>query len=94
MTRFDLNKDEIAAEVERRTLDAWHDLPSDRGPIGRYCILWAGITVDVLAEHGVRAVMQAGDAYWPVVDPEQDDGSMNTHYGYQYTSLGQSRSKR
>lgn len=50
----------------------------------RVCLHWALSTVQVLNEHGVRAVLQAGSASWPMLLPSQDDGVKRTHLSYMF----------
>ena len=46
------------------------------------CLYWADTTCKVLTSAGIRTVLQAGSMSWPRINPEQDDGVMNTHLSY------------
>lgn len=71
----------------RRRMEAWYaSKKGEEGWIGGHCLWWAYFTCQVLVEHGVPAILQAGTAYWPRLTPEQDDGTSDaTQFGYQYT---------
>lgn len=51
-------------------------------PLGARCLYWSYQLVLRLAKEGVRGLIQAGDAMWPRVRPEQDDGVSPTHFSY------------
>jgi hypothetical protein len=46
------------------------------------CLYWADETVKYLTRQGIRAIIQAGTASWPMIDPEQDDGVSPTNFSY------------
>ena len=46
------------------------------------CFYYSFFGSEVLARYGVRALVQAGDCQWPMIRPEDDDGSSPTHFGY------------
>ncbi len=50
------------------------------------CALFAFFGVKHLRSQGFRALIQAGSCLWPRVNVEQDDGVMNTHFGYEWDS--------
>lgn len=69
----------------RRMMQEWYDkLPDTRGPITHYCLWWADFTVKACRKFGLDAQIQAGDAFWRCVRPEDDDGVEPLNWGYQY----------
>jgi hypothetical protein len=46
------------------------------------CLYYAAAVCQTLRQRGVRAILQAGEAQWPRLRPEQDDGVSPTHFGY------------
>jgi hypothetical protein len=77
-------KDHLIALV-RVEMERWYaKQPPGKGPIGAYCIWWACFTCKVLRSAGYPAQLQAGTAYWPCMNREQDDGISN-QFGYKYT---------
>jgi hypothetical protein len=67
----------IIAEIERHVARL-EDRPG-------LCLYYAHHTALVLWQHGYQAVIQAGSLQWPRVRREEDDGTMNTHFAYQWT---------
>jgi hypothetical protein len=49
------------------------------------CLFWAMYGTETLRSYGIRAILQAGSAFWPRLRPDQDDGISNTHFGYQWS---------
>lgn len=75
-------KEIIYLETKRR-LEA--DLEAVKCPERARCLFWTLHGIDVIREHGTRAIVQAGSAFFPLCRPDQDDGTMNTHFGYQWS---------
>lgn len=67
----------IIAEIERR-VSGLQDQPG-------LCLYYAHHTASVLWRHRYQAVIQAGSMQWPRVRREEDDGRMNTHFGYEWS---------
>lgn len=62
------------------------------GPIERHCLFWAFFAVEALRGAGLPAQLQAGTAYWPIQDPETDDGVSPNRYGCEFEwSAGRKR---
>jgi hypothetical protein len=56
--------------------------PKDLDPCGG-CLIWTLSVWKVLSrEH--RVIFQAGTCLWPRVRPEDDDGLVATHFGYEW----------
>lgn len=74
-----MDKELIAREIEEEfgQFYDWNDG-------GGACLLWAIAALRVLRLHNVDAILQAGTCLWPRVRAEDDDGVMNTHFGYEY----------
>lgn len=74
------SKDNIVAEIRRR-MDQFE---VDLAP--KACLFWAKHTVDVLNEHGFRALLQAGSASFRLLSDHLDDGrhETSTHFTYQF----------
>lgn len=69
----------------RQMMAAWYDaLPATRGPINWYCLWWADFTMKACRKHGLNAQIQAGDAFWRCVRPEDDDGVEPLNWGYEF----------
>lgn len=68
----------------RKEMQCWYDRQPilDKGPIGGYCLWWAHHTCKVLCRAGLRAQIQAGTAYWPIITEAQDDGVSPNQFGY------------
>lgn len=49
------------------------------------CLFWTMHGIEVLRERGIRAILQAGSAFWPRIRADQDDGRCNTHFGYKWS---------
>jgi len=77
-----MDKESIYREVKRR-VDSDPCCPEKRQ--GGDCFFTAMYAVQVLRQHGHRAIIQAGSCQWPRVKPAQDDGKMTTHFGYQWS---------
>lgn len=71
-----VNKDalvaEIRSEMEQRRSDNIH----------KTCPNWAAATIRHLNKVGIKAMLQAGTAWWPRMRPEQDDGVSPNIYAY------------
>lgn len=84
-------KEDICREVARRV--GAHPLvrPPEADGLARtpvqsgLCLLRAVYGVLVLGERGHRALLQAGDSFWPVVRPEEDDGVSPATFGYEWS---------
>jgi len=57
------------------------------------CLYWASETVRELSRRGTRAIIQAGSASWPRVRPEDDDGIIDTHFGYVFERSDRDRER-
>jgi hypothetical protein len=73
-------KDQLFTEAQNWVNAIW----TERSGFGG-CIIWAFATMTVLRQAGYNPIIQAGDLQWPIVDPKDDDGIMNTHFGYMWT---------
>ena len=75
-------KREMARAVDRVVNNCW--------PNRKYglCLQRATVGSMLLAQRGVRAIIQAGSASWPCIDLALDDGKMDTHFSYQW-AIGQ-----
>jgi hypothetical protein len=70
----------------RRRMERFHRQHQGDGQnIEAMCLWWAHFTVGALADIGVRALIQAGSAYWPRIPPEMDDGVTDNVFGYEFT---------
>lgn len=49
------------------------------------CLFWSMYGIESLRARGLYAILQAGSAVWRVVRPEDDDGKVNTHFGYMWS---------
>ena len=49
------------------------------------CLFYAHHALSVLWRNGYKAVIQAGSLQWPRINKEQDDGVVNTHFGYEWS---------
>lgn len=56
------------------------------GPLHKHCLLWAFFTIVELRKLKIRAILQAGTAYWPICTPETDDGVSPTEFGFGFTA--------
>lgn len=54
------------------------DLPSGM------CLYWAAYGVLALQRRGLRAILAAGSAGWPMISAEQDDGARPSHFSYMW----------
>jgi hypothetical protein len=74
-------------KIIRNEMQKWYDSQPvfpEKGPIGAYCLWWAYHTVKVLNRAGIRAQIQAGTAYWPILTPAKDDGVSPNQFGYKF----------
>lgn len=76
----------VKEEVYRATSSRYHDwYPAHDQGVGGQCLYWSLTLIGVLLEHGYRALIQAGSLYWPIVEPDQDDGLNPTHFSYEWS---------
>ena len=76
-----IDKAALYAEVVKRV--AAH-APPDAARTA-LCFYYAAFGVEALREAGLRAVIQAGSASWPIIDLDKDDGVQMTHFSYQWS---------
>lgn len=76
-------RNEIFHVVSERMLSTW----GEAAP--RLCLHWAHYTIAALKKIGVTACLQAGDAFWPVVPPDQWEYSKQpiNNFGYAWSDL-------
>jgi hypothetical protein len=79
-------KRDALVKTIRKEMEQWYaqQPKEDLGPIGGYCLWWAYHTVEVLKRAGLKAQIQAGTAYWPIVTAAQDDGISPNQFGYKF----------
>src|SRR3974390_692150 len=57
------------------------------------CFWWTACGAIVLRRYGLKPVIQAGDAQWPILDPKCDDGKCSTHFSYMWSERDPNVSK-
>lgn len=79
-----LDRAAVLADAAAR-MKAQHDKMDhpEKGPIGQYCVFWAGHVVAALRERGVTACVNAGTAHW-IVSPDPGDGQGAFTFGYEF----------
>jgi len=55
-------------------------------PVEASCLYSAWAVCQLAPKFGARIILQAGTAYWPRVSIAQDDGVIDTHFGYEWGS--------
>jgi hypothetical protein len=75
-----MHKRQLMAEARRLVPEWWPGQPAQAS-----CVLYAA-ALEALAmkRHDIRLVPQAGSACWARILPENDDGVIMTHFGYQW----------
>src|SRR5271169_3782454 len=69
-------------EAARATMLDWYGYElSQKGA----CIYWNQCAMRELYLRGHKPVLQAGDMLWRIVPTAQDDGTVATHFGYEWT---------
>lgn len=53
-------------------------------PVEGSCLYFAWAVCVAAQERGIRAILQAGTAYWPRINLARDDGLVDTHFGYEW----------
>lgn len=48
------------------------------------CLYWMQAGFVVLQDAGLKPQIQAGSAHFPIVRPDQDDGTSATHWGFEW----------
>jgi hypothetical protein len=79
-----MDKDKIYREVHD---EVYAEMSKLKGTIGEFnigggCLYFAGYLIRRLHKEGIQAMLQAGTMSWPRLLPEEDDGVINTHFGY------------
>lgn len=84
MSNPKIDRAAVLADAARR-MTAQHELMdhAEKGPIGQYCVFWAGHVVKALAARGVVACVNAGTAHW-IVSPDPGDGQGAFSFGYEF----------
>jgi len=77
-----LDQNEIRRDVERRIEDMKFLFDISTVPPSGRCLYYAVATIQAIKAAGLRAILQAGTAMWPMIRPEQDDGVRMTHFSY------------
>lgn len=84
-------KKAIIVADAKQMMQQWYDaLPPTRGPITHYCLWWADFTVKACRKHGLTAQIQAGDAFWRTIRPEDDDGVRPLNWGFEFQNTMES----
>ena len=87
---MELSKNE-KSNLVRESKELYQHAAKEMGkpvPDTQACLYYA-CALQLLAakQHGIRLMMQAGSAQWPMTLPEDDDGISATHYGYIWEGL-------
>lgn len=74
---------EIDKEAVFQTVQAKvRRVPASYGDQAGLCLVWALGAVLELRKRGETAIIQAGTASWPLIEPADDDGVRPTHFSY------------
>lgn len=77
-------RDEVVRRATELMMTEYDALPSGRGPLSHYCLLWARNTILALEEFKLPGQIQAGSAFWRCVREEDDDGVEVNQVGYKF----------
>ncbi len=74
-------RERVHAAVLRRYHEWYGPEHMQRGS----CLYWTLTGLGILNSLGFRALLQAGSMSWPILPPDQDDGTAPTHFSYEWS---------
>ena len=90
------HKRERIVKDARKVYDSVYRYPFPAGVVTvdrASCVYQAACVIYAAYHHGVDLMVQAGGAAWPRIPVEEDDGTVDSHFGYEWQGLSSASSR-